>query len=317
MVSIEASQTSRESATAKNLALVALVVALIGFALTPNFVRLSEIGPIATGFWRALLAAPLLLALHGYHSAHRTDAPQHIRPRDVGWLLVASLGMAGDLILFQSAVHHTSIANAALIGSLFPVIATLGAWLLFGERITPVFLLGLVIALSGTSFLVYAGGTPLQPVALGDYFAAGSAFSFAAYVLGLKQLRGRFSTATVMMWNLGVSACLLLPLAIIQGEDIFPPSLYGWIVLIAFALVVDVIGRTSYTFSFARLTASFIAVGMLIVPGVAAAIAWVLFSESLSLLQVVAALLALAGIGIARHGQVEDSTGAVRRNVVK
>ena len=317
-MSTEASRASRESATAKNLALIALVIALLGFALTPNFVRLSEIGPIATGFWRALLAAPLLFALQGYNSVRRENVAKRLRPREVVWLLITSLGMAGDLILFQSAVHHTSIANAALIGGLFPVIATLGAWLLFGERITPIFIVGLVVALSGTTFLVYAGGTPLQPIALGDYFAAGAAFSFATYVLGLKQLRGRFSTATVMSWNLGVSACLLLPLAILLGEEILPPSLYGWIVLIAFALVVDVIGRTSYTFSFARLTASFIAVGMLVVPGIAAAIAWVLFGETLSYLQIIAALLALAGIGIARYGQVGDATtDALARKVVK
>ena len=303
-MSTKVSPAQSEYAAGRTLALVALVVALLGFALTPNFVRLSEIGPVATGFWRSLFAAPLLIALHGITSVRRDQAPPQLRPADLAWLLFTSCAMAADLFLFQSAVHHTSIANAALIGGLFPIVATLGAWLLFDERITRLFLVGLVVALSGTSLLVYAGGTPLEPVALGDYFAAASVFSFSFYVLGLKQLRGRFSTATVMSWNLGVSACVLLPVAIIMGESLLPPSLYGWIVLIAFAVIVDVTARTSYTFSFARLTASFNALGMLVVPGLAAVIAWIVFGESLSFLQIFAALTALCGIGLAQFGQL-------------
>ena len=123
------------------------------------------------------------------------------------------------------------------------------------------------------------------------------------YVLGLKQLRGRFSTATVMSWNLGISTCVLLLAAIVAGEALLPPSIYGWGILIAFAVIVDVTARTSYTYSFARLTASFTAVGMLVVPGMAALIAWILFGETLSWLQIVAGLPALAGVGLARHGQ--------------
>ncbi|MDA0261934.1 MAG: DMT family transporter [Proteobacteria bacterium] len=299
----EAPAATGRNIAGRNLALGALAIALIGFALTPNFVRLSEIGPLATGFWRALFAAPLLVTLLAVTIARREVPAVRVRPRDYAWLIFTSCAMAGDLILFQSAVHHTSIANASLIGSLFPIVATLGAWLLFDERITRTFIIGLGVALSGAALLVYAGGTPLEPIALGDYLAAATALSFAFYVLGLKQLRGRFTTSTVMTWNLGISACILLPLAIAMGENLLPPTLTGWAILIAFAVVVDVIGRGSYTFSFAQLTASFIAVGMLLVPGVAALIAWVLFDEALSALQGIAVITAMIGIGLAQYSQ--------------
>ncbi len=296
-------KTSDDGRAARNLALIALGVAMLGFALTPNFVRLSEIGPLATGFWRSLFAAPLLFAVHGLSVTRADRIVTEIRTSDFSWLIFTSCAMAADLILFQSAVHHTSIANAALIGGLFPIVATLGAWLLFKEQITRLFLVGLVVALSGASLLIYSGGTALEPVALGDYFAAASVFSFSFYVLGLKRLRGRFSTATVMSWNLGISACVLLAAATVMGEALLPPSLYGWVILIAFAVVVDVTARTSYTYSFARLTASFNAVGMLAAPGLAALIAWALFGEALTWLQTVAALTALAGVGLAQYGQ--------------
>ena len=42
------------------LALPALVLGAIGIAFSPIFVRLSELGPTATGFHRVFLALPLL-----------------------------------------------------------------------------------------------------------------------------------------------------------------------------------------------------------------------------------------------------------------
>ena len=38
------------------MALVALFAGAIGIAFAPIFVRLSEVGPVATAFWRLALA---------------------------------------------------------------------------------------------------------------------------------------------------------------------------------------------------------------------------------------------------------------------
>mgnify|MGYP003503505736 CR=1 FL=1 len=43
-----------------SMALVALFAGAIGIAFAPIFVRLSEVGPVATAFWRLALALPLL-----------------------------------------------------------------------------------------------------------------------------------------------------------------------------------------------------------------------------------------------------------------
>jgi drug/metabolite transporter (DMT)-like permease len=44
------------------LALVALLAGAAGIAFAPIFVRTSEVGPVATAFWRVLLALPILWA---------------------------------------------------------------------------------------------------------------------------------------------------------------------------------------------------------------------------------------------------------------
>jgi hypothetical protein len=45
------------------LAFAALIVGNIALAFGPWFVRLTDVGPVAAGFWRITLATPLLLAL--------------------------------------------------------------------------------------------------------------------------------------------------------------------------------------------------------------------------------------------------------------
>ena len=44
-------------------ALVAAAVANVALAFGPWFVRLADTGPVASGFWRITLTAPLLCAL--------------------------------------------------------------------------------------------------------------------------------------------------------------------------------------------------------------------------------------------------------------
>ncbi len=46
--------------TGSRLALAALISGAVGIACTPIFVRLSELGPTATAFWRLALALPVL-----------------------------------------------------------------------------------------------------------------------------------------------------------------------------------------------------------------------------------------------------------------
>ena len=44
------------------LALAALVLGAVGMGASPVFVRLADVGPFASAFWRAFLALPFLWA---------------------------------------------------------------------------------------------------------------------------------------------------------------------------------------------------------------------------------------------------------------
>jgi drug/metabolite transporter (DMT)-like permease len=290
-------------APGRSLALGGLFTGALGFSLTPIFVRLSEVGPIATGFWRMLFALPVVAAWLIVESRRTEPRARDVTASDYAWLILASLILAVDLMLWQTSFHLTSIANATLLGNLHPIVVTVGAWLFLRERITGPFLLGMAVALTGAVILARAGATDLEPVARGDAYAVLSTSLFAVYTLMLKRLRGRFSTAAVMTGTVTVCTLAMLPAAVVIEDVLLPASWVGWAWLVAFALVVNLGAQSAFTFAFAHLSASFSSVGLLILPLFASALAWMIFGETVSSIQALAGALVLAGIVLAQRGQ--------------
>jgi len=81
----EASAIARVAADRRaRLAVGALLLGAVGIAFSPIFVRISEIGPTATAFWRVALALPVLalwmrLGTGGPAAATAPRRPQGLR----------------------------------------------------------------------------------------------------------------------------------------------------------------------------------------------------------------------------------------------
>lgn len=292
------------------LPLIAILCGSLCFALTPIFVKFADVGPIATGFWRMILALPIIWIWYRFQARRRTEQPPPQRTRrDTYWLIGTAVAITVDLSLWHSSFLYTSVANAALLGSLHPIVIAIGAWFLFKEVITRLFVIGLIVAIAGAIGLARGDATDFSSVALGDVLALLSTFGFSAYALTLKRLRQTQSTATIMLWTLTLAPLMLLPIAAAVGETLVPQTMQGWLVVAAFALVGNIAGQTMMTYAFAHLPASFSAVSLLIVPVFAALLAWLLFEETISNLQAIAGAAVLAGIVLAERGRRSTSSG--------
>lgn len=140
-----------------HLALAALFGGAVAIAFAPIFVRLSQVGPDATAFWRLALALPVLwlwLSLEG----RGTSTPrQPAGLAEYGRLALAGLCLAGDLAVWHWSIKFTSVANATLLANFSPVFVSLGAWLLFGQRFSLPFYLGMIVAMTGAAILIGSG----------------------------------------------------------------------------------------------------------------------------------------------------------------
>ena len=175
------------------------------------FVRLSELGPFATAFYRVALALP---AFWFWMALPRSKVGLARTPStrgDYARLTLAGVFFAGDLAFWHWSINLTSVANSTLLANAAPIFVTLAGFFLFKHRFSKLFLLGLGCAISGIGLLMGSslrlGGDHL----LGDALGVITAMFYAAYILAVGRL-GKFSTATVMMWSGLVSGLILLVL---------------------------------------------------------------------------------------------------------
>lgn len=280
-------------------ALAALFAGAIGIAFAPIFVRLSEVGPVATAFWRVLLALPLVALWVAIEERKRSTAAAN----GGLWLFAAAgLFFAGDLAVWHWSIRLTSIANSTFLVNLAPILVSLGAWVLFRERAKPVFFLGLLLSLIGAALLVRATLSSNSTALLGDMLGIATAFFYAGYQLAIKHSRGNHATSRIMLVSGTVCAIALLPVALAFGERILPENAAGWLPLAGLALICQFGGQSLITYAVAHLPASFSSVSLLTQPVVASLLAWLLFGEALAGLQWLGGAAVLAGIWLARRG---------------
>jgi drug/metabolite transporter (DMT)-like permease len=297
-----------QSLSAARLGLAALLTGAVGIAFAPIWVRLSEVGPSATAFYRLLFALPLLWLWLAVENRGEPPPRKPQTPSAFGLLAAAGFFFAGDLAVWHWSIKLTSVANATLFANFAPIFVVLGARLLLGERITWKFTAGMLLALAGGAMLAGLSFTKTMRHVLGDALGMTTALFYGCYLLSIKQLRRSFGTGTIMAWTGLVTCPLLLLTAWVSRESLVARSATGWVVLVALALTGQVGGQGLIAYAAAHLSASFLSVALLFQPAVAALLAWVLLGEAMTGWQMLGAGVVLLGIGIAgRYSQTANA----------
>lgn len=279
------------------VALAALFGGAVAIGTSALLVKVSETGPVSTGFWRVFLALPVFWAWVWFEK-HRP--PPSGSPRsNLSLIVLAGFCFAGDLAVWHWSIVLTSVANATLLANVAPIFVALAAWLFMRKKLRPAFVAGLVLAIAGMVLLLRGdfahGGSAL----VGDALGLVTAMFYAGYQLTVARARGTISTARLMAGSSLITAVILLPIAVASGEQFIPHSASGWCVLLALALISQASGQSLIAYAMAHLPTTFSSVGLLLQPVVAATLAWLLLGETLTAPAILGGILVLIGIRIA------------------
>ncbi len=290
----------------ERIAILALFVGAVTIAFAPILVRLSEVGPSATGFHRFLLAIPLYWAIAATLPraavADGSERPRSVR--DFVLISMAGVYLAADVAVWHYSIQMTTVANSTLLANVAPVFVVLAGWILFGTRVTGTYMIGLAAAMTGVFILSRASLSLSEEHFIGDLLGILTAVFYAAYQMSVERLRKRFSTVTIMKYAIPVSALIMLPVALASGDDLLPVTLAGWGFLIALAAGPQVFGQGLIAWALAHLPVAFASVSLLVQPVTAALVAWALFGEQIGVQQAVGGVIVLAGIMLARRGSI-------------
>lgn len=270
----------------------------IGFA--GILMRLSDVSPVASAFWRMALAAPVLWAWAW--RMRRQDLASGKRIAFSKVLLLAGIYFAGDMGLWHLSLHYTTVSNATLLSNFAPIFIAFWLWGFHHIRFTRIFIVGMTVALAGAVLLIGPNAVLGGDRLLGDGLGLITAVFYAAYQLVIKDARDRYSTARLMAWGTTITALVLLPFALASAGPFWPAHAAGWLPLLGLALVAQVGGQTVIAYAFAHLPASLSSVSLLIQPLTATIAAWILFAEMIGPLQMVGGVLLLYGIYLSKRG---------------
>jgi drug/metabolite transporter (DMT)-like permease len=285
------------------LAFFALLLGGVAIGFAGIFMRLSDVNPIASAFWRMALAAPVLWAWA--FAVRRQDMAAGKRTDFTKALALAGIYFAADMGIWHLSLHYTTVANATLLSNFAPIFIALWMWIAYRTRFARIFIVGMVFALVGAVMLVgpnAGGSTNAGDKLLGDGLGLASAVFYAAYQLVIKDARNDYSTARLMAWSTTVTGIALLPFALMSPGHFVPAELAGWLPLIALALVAQIGGQTVIAYAFAHLPANLSSVSLLIQPLTAAIAAWLIFQEAIGPIQMLGGALLLLGIYLSKKG---------------
>lgn len=280
-------------------ALAGLVAGALVIALAPVLARVSEAGPVATGFWRVLIAAPVLWAM-ALRERRAGWGDEGGRGRDLGAMMLAGVMLAADLAVWHVSLGFTSVANATLFNNTVPIFVVLLA-LFMGQRPKRAFLLALGAAMAGMALLM-AGHAQFSPRTLaGDGMAVTTGLFYALYLVALSSVRARRSTALVMAVSSTAAIPVLLVASLALGEKLLPQMAAGWGVVVALGLLCHAGGQSLITYGLGGVPPALASLILLLQPVAAALIAVPLFGETLAPVQIAGMALVLIAIAAARR----------------
>ena len=278
---------------AHRLAFPALLLGNVVLAFGPWLVRLSDVGAVAVGFWRLLLALPFLWLV-----ARATGQPAHWpRRRLVAIIAVAAIFYSLDLAAWNAGIRLTKLGNATLFGNTGSfVFAGYGLWLAH-QRPSRRQSIAILLALAG-AILLMGGSYELSPKNLsGDLLTLLGGLFYGGYLIFVERGRASLQPLPLLFLCTLFAVPLLLLISVGIDEKVWP---HDWTPLIIFALSSQVLGQGLLVYSIGTLPPLVVGLGLLTQPVVSASIGWFVYRETLSITDVAGAIGIAAALVLVR-----------------
>lgn len=280
------------------LVFLALFAGNVALAIGPLFVRLadteSHVGPVAAGFWRLLLAAPVLLLFAGRNglSVRRPDT------RLFMVIALSGLFFAIDLATWHLGILQTKLANATLLGNVASLLFPLYGFAV--ARIWPARSQTAALVLAALGALLLMGRSyELSPQYLaGDLLCLLAGIFYTAYLVMIDRVRGVFDPWRLLTLATIAGIVPMLLFAKLMGEAVWPDR---WWPLFALALVSQVTGQGLIVYAMGHVRPIVIGLGFLTQPVVAALVGWIGYGEALTMADWIGAGAVAAAIVLVRR----------------
>lgn len=285
--------TTASQSTVGRLAFPAMLAGSACLAFGPWLVRLADVGPLASAFWRQALAVPFLLLF-----AIRAPAGRGVPAAGRAGLLLAALSglaFAADLSVWHLGIVRTTLANATLLANAATFLLPLYGMIALGQRLSRPQWWALATAAAGMALLLGRSAELSATHLAGDLLCLAAAVFYTVYLIAIEKLRGRLDAMPALGLATLASALALAPLA---AAGRFWPG--DWTPVLALAIGSQVIGQGLIVYAVRHLSPLVVGLTLLVQPAISAFIGAVRFGEVPGPAELLGAGLVVAALVVAR-----------------
>jgi drug/metabolite transporter (DMT)-like permease len=210
-------------------------------------------------------------------------------------ILVAGIFLGAHFALFFRSVQLTSIAEAALLGTISPVFTEIYSILFQKKSFSPKVSLGLFLALFGALILISQSSFS-STSSLGNILAVFCSVAMAAVLLIGKEVRKSVGLLEYSRWIFLYASICLFFISLFQGVSVlkFNPESFVWFLFLA--AVPTMVGHNIFYFLVKSLSATTVAAVPLGEPLISSVGAFFLFGEPVGLLVFLGGIITLLGV---------------------
>jgi drug/metabolite transporter (DMT)-like permease len=202
-------------------------------------------------------------------------------------------------LLFVTGLSLTKAANSSLLASTIPIFAlTVGA-IIGTERLRPLKIAGIVLALTGVLLIIDPRNASFSSATtLGDILIVINSLSFGIYVATSKAVVTRNGAFRSMMWVFifGAVACVPIGGWSFSTLDIGSIDAITWLLVLYLAVISTTTPYLLNAWALARVNPSTVAVFIYLQPLIGFLLAVVFLGEQIDFRFIIAAMLIFAGV---------------------
>jgi drug/metabolite transporter (DMT)-like permease len=278
---------------AARFAFPALIVGNLILAVGPWMVRLTDVGPVASGFWRLAIAIPFLAAFAAVQQRGREAPARTI----VAMVAFGGLFFAADLAAWHVGIGMTKLANASLFGNSSSFILVIYGFVILRKLPGRLQSAALALAVAGAGLLVGSSYELSPKNFTGDLFTILAGLFYTGYLLAVDRARRTMAPMPVLAVATAAGALPLLILANLLGQKVMTDD---WAPLVILAIGSQVIGQGLLVYAVGYLSPVVVGLGLLAQPAAGAVIGRLAYGETMSLADAAGAVLIAAALVLIR-----------------
>jgi drug/metabolite transporter (DMT)-like permease len=227
--------------------------------------------------------------------------PEKVEKTDLLKMALCSVfGVAINQILFFEGLNLTTPINAAIIITVTPILILIFSHFILKEKITNIKVIGIMLGAAGALMIILSAGNGdfRFNTLLGNFMIFMNAASWALYLVLVKPLMGKYDSPTILKWMFFFGFIIISPFSFqtvaSSSFDQIPMDIWMSILFVVFITT----GFAYYLNNYSLKTISPNVNGIYIYlqPLVASFVAIVWGKDNLTVIDLIAAVLIMAGV---------------------